>query len=77
MTTTTESSLVFVVTSPSAMSYRQCLLGHGATKAEALANAFGPKPWGPHSARSARSADCYEVTQNELEELQFASASQH
>ena len=59
------SPSVFVVTMPSAVSYRQCLLGQGATKAEAMADAFGPKPW----PKSARSADCYAVTDAEPDAL--------
>ncbi len=62
---TNSSPLVFVVTAPSAISFRQCLLGHGSTKAEAMTDAFGPKPW----PRSAKNADCYEVTEEEFEAL--------
>jgi hypothetical protein len=65
MTPTTVSETVFVVTAPSAVSYRQCLLGQGATKAEALTDAFGPKPW----PKSAKNADCYSVTLDELDAL--------
>lgn len=57
---------VYVVTLPSA--YRlghQCLLGQGATKDEAMADAFGPKPW----PKSARNADCYAVTEDEAQAM--------
>ncbi len=57
--------LVWVVTMPSAVSYRQCLLGEGATAAEAMADAYGPKPW----PKSSRNADCREVTEDEAESL--------
>lgn len=57
---------VWVVTVPS--SYRmghQCFLGEGASKAAAMADAFGPKPW----PRSARNVDCYAVTPDRAQEM--------
>jgi hypothetical protein len=60
-----QTSTVFVVLSPSAISLRTCLLGHGATKEEAMTDAFGPKPW----PRSAKAAICKEVTEDEFFDL--------
>lgn len=67
MTTTNENDgdMVFIVTLPSAISYRQCVLGEGSTKEEAMADAFGPKPW----PKSARKSDCYRVTRDELQAM--------
>jgi hypothetical protein len=59
-------SLVWVVTSPSALSYRQCLLGEGATRKEAIADAYGP------GARLPSHADCYQVTEDERDALRNA-----
>lgn len=62
---TTESK-IWVVTMPSA--YRLghlCVLGQGQTQAGAMADAYGPKPW----PKSARNADCSEMTSDELEQL--------
>lgn len=56
---------VYVVTLPSAVSLRQCLLGSGATKQEAMTDAFGPKPW----PKCARDADCYATTEDALQEM--------
>lgn len=55
-------NLTWVVLLPSAVSPRMCLLGEGASKAEAMADAFGPKPW----PRSAKNADCYPMSEGEL-----------
>lgn len=55
-------NLVWVVVVPSAVSHRMCLLGEGASKAEAMADAYGPKPW----PKSAKHADCYPVSEGEL-----------
>lgn len=60
-----QTSTVFVVVAPSAISLRTCLLGHGATKEEAMTDAFGPKPW----PRSAKNAICKEVTEDEFFDL--------
>lgn len=64
---TTESK-IWVVTAPSAYRFRNCLLGQGATKTEAMADAYGPKPW----PKSARYADCFEMTFDELEQLKHS-----
>ncbi len=42
-----------------------CILGQGQTQADAMADAYGPKPW----PKSARNADCSEMTSDELEQL--------
>ena len=47
---------------------RQCLLGHGETREEAFKDAYGPKPWSPQQAKSARAANVREVTEDELNE---------
>tara|TARA_R110002126_G_scaffold5288_2_gene28073 strand:- start:1284 stop:1493 length:210 start_codon:yes stop_codon:yes gene_type:complete len=60
-----DGDTVFIVTLPSAISYRQCVLGEGETKEQAMADAFGPKPW----PKIARKADCYEVTRDELQAM--------
>jgi hypothetical protein len=64
---TTEQK-IWVVTMPSAYRFRNCLLGHGETKTEAMSDAFGPKPW----PKSARNADCSEMTFDELEQLKHS-----
>jgi len=61
-----ETEKTYIVTTQSAISYRQCLLGQGSTKEEAMTDAFGPRPW----PRSARNADCYEVTREELDVIE-------
>lgn len=65
-------NLIWIVTTPSA--YRdghQCLLGEGATKAEAMADAYGPKPW----PKSAKHADCSQVTAAALQEMKDSANS--
>lgn len=60
----------YIVTKQSGINAnRQCLLGHGDTKAEALADAYGPKPWSPGTIKSAKSANIRQVTEDELNEL--------
>ena len=66
------SSSVFVVTALSAASSRQCLLGHGSTKAEAIADAFGPDA----SPRSLKNARCYEVSEEQFQALRQGVNSQ-
>jgi hypothetical protein len=61
--------MIWIVTLPSAYRQHQCLLGEGQTKAEAMDEAFGPKPW----PKSSRNADCHQVTREELEEIKHAS----
>jgi hypothetical protein len=58
----------FVVTRPSAIS-GTCLLGEGATRNAAIADAYGPKPWSPYVAKQIKSADIYPVNEVELEAL--------
>jgi hypothetical protein len=60
-----DGDTIYIVTLPSAISYRQCVLGEGQTKAEAMEDAFGPKPW----PQSARKANCYKVTRDELHQM--------
>jgi hypothetical protein len=38
------TSLVWIVTRPSGVHLGRCLLGHGETKAKAIADAFGDRP---------------------------------
>ncbi len=65
------SPTVYVVTVLSAYRECQCLLGSGPTKADAMADAYGPKPW----PKSARLADCYEVTEDELQAMREDASS--
>ena len=58
----------FAITKPSAIS-GTCILGEGTTKAAAWEDAYGPKPWCPFAKKSARTADCVEVTEDELAAL--------
>jgi hypothetical protein len=63
----------FIVTKPSGANIlKTCLLGSGATKASAFEDAYGPKPWSPQQAKSAKSADFREVTEDELNELRWS-----
>jgi len=50
-----------------------CVLGQGETAKEAWEDAYGPKPWTPYQKKSAKGADCVEVTQEELDALHDAS----
>ena len=59
----------FVIEAPSAISFRNCLLGAGDTPALAWADAYGPKPWSPYTRKSARNAWVREVSAEELQEL--------
>ena len=63
---------MFAITKPSAIS-GTCVLGQGNTKAEALEDAFGPKPWTAYTKQSAKSADVVEVTEDELAAMHEAS----
>ena len=58
----------FVLTRPSAIS-GTCLLGEGQTKAEAIMDAYGPKPYHPSVSKLIKSSDIYEVDEEELESL--------
>lgn len=64
----------FVITKPSAIS-GTCILGTGSTKSAAWEDAYGPKPWCPFAKKSAKGADCIEVTEDELADMREASAS--
>ena len=63
---------MFAITKPSAIS-GTCVLGQGETKKAAWEDAYGPKPWSSFNQKSARGADCIEVTEDELAELHEAS----
>jgi hypothetical protein len=63
----------FIIESPSAIGFRNCLIGSGDTEAAAWADAFGPKPWSPSAKRAARSAWAREVTPDELYDLECSS----
>lgn len=56
---------VWIVTVPSAIDSHQCFIGQGGTKADAMADAYGPKPW----PKTARLAKCYQVTKDEAQAL--------
>ena len=64
----------FAITKPSAIS-GTCILGEGTTQAAAWEDAYGPKPWSPFAKKSARTADCVEVTEDELADMKTASAN--
>ena len=62
---------VYIVESRSGVNpNRDCLLGTGATKEEALLDAYGPKPWNPKLTKLAKRASVRQVTEDELEELE-------
>lgn len=63
---------MFAITKPSAIS-GTCVLGQGATENEAWTDAYGPKPWSDFNKRSAKGANCVEVTEDELAALHEAS----
>jgi hypothetical protein len=67
MTNTTK----YIVSKPSGVHAGSCILGTGDSKAEALADAYGPKPWSPYTKRSAASACVREVSLEEFEELVY------
>jgi hypothetical protein len=62
----------FAVTTPSAYRFgHQCFLGSGNTKTEALEDAFGPKDsWGNATRKAVKRADVFQVTDEELHNLQ-------
>jgi hypothetical protein len=64
-------SRVWVVTAPSAVHMGVCFLGRGATKNEAIADAYGPN-WQRHSRtrQNVRHADIYETTVAEADALE-------
>ena len=66
--------VAYVVTAPSGVQYRHCLLGVGATEKEAWLDAYGPECKGK-KPKHARSASCMQVTEEELENLQEAAAN--
>ena len=59
---------MFIIEKPSAISFRNCLLGQGETEKEAWEDAYGPKPWSPYVKKSAKGAWSREVTEEELYE---------
>lgn len=69
-------NLIWVVTTDSA--YRMgvlCFLGEGATKDDALEDAYGPKEqWGNSAKKSISRAQVYQITASELAELKYAAA---
>jgi hypothetical protein len=71
--TTPTTTTTFVVSKPSGVHAGSCVLGLGPTKALALEDAYGPKPWSPYTKRSAASACVREVTAEELEEIDWLS----
>ena len=66
---------VWVVTAPSAYRFAHtCFLGRGATKKEAMEDAFGPRlNWGNATRRSIRNADIYETDEAEADRLEHGS----
>lgn len=63
---------VWIVTKPSA--YRRdhtCVLGRGATRAAAIESAYGPKSdWSSQTKAQIRSADVYEISEDDADELE-------
>jgi hypothetical protein len=64
----------FAITKPSAIS-GTCILGTGSTKSAAWEDAYGPKPWSSFAKKSASTANCIEVTEDELADMREASAN--
>jgi hypothetical protein len=56
-----------VVAQSGANQFRECLLGEGDTREEALTDAYGPKPW----PKCAKRAIVREVSEEELEEIKM------
>jgi hypothetical protein len=53
-----------------------CFLGRGATKEEALTNAYGPRQsWGNNTRKSMRIADVYETDATTADELEHGYES--
>ena len=69
-----EAKRVFVVTMPSAISARDCFLASGPTKAAAMEDAIGPKPWTAYQKRLARKADVREMSAAEADAMEAGSA---
>ena len=61
----------YIITKESGVHCGSCVLGSGDTKAEALEDAFGPKPWSSYQKKSARDACVREVTDEEADELVY------
>lgn len=63
---------IWIVTTPSA--YRmnhECFLGKGATKNEALEDAYGPREsWGNGTKKAVRNANVREVSEDECSEFE-------
>lgn len=57
---------VWVVTAQSGVHMGVCFLGRGATRAAAIEDAYGPTP----NRKSMRSANIYETTAAEADELE-------
>ena len=63
----------YIIEAPSAVSFRNCVIGDGDTPAQAWADAYGPKPWSPYSKKCAKNAWVREVTEDELNEIRYSS----
>jgi hypothetical protein len=61
----------YIVSKMSGVHAGSCLLGNGDTKAEALFDAFGPKPWSEWQKRQARESCVREVTIEEFYRIAF------
>jgi hypothetical protein len=67
--TSATPALPWVVTRPSAIS-GTCLIGEGATKQAAMAEAFGPKPWSSYAKGLVKRSDIYVVqSEDDLQSL--------
>jgi hypothetical protein len=64
----------YVILAPSGVSFRDCLLGEGATPALAWLDAYGPECQGK-KPKWARTAFCKAVDMEELEEYRDARAN--
>jgi hypothetical protein len=63
----------YIIETPSAARYGNCVIGEGDTPAEAWANAYGPKPWAPSTKRFAKNAWVRQVTDDELNEIHYSA----
>jgi hypothetical protein len=65
---------IFVVLTRSAYLDKDCILGQGVTKKEAIEDAFGPKSsWGNSSKRSYKNSWVKEMTEDEFNAMREAN----
>jgi len=62
---------MYIIEAKSGVHYGNCVLGQGATEAEAWLDALGPKPWSDYTKKVKKTYWCKQVEEGSIDQEYF------